>query len=50
MNPCLPENVNIIKTEVSEQSVKGADIPKEYLTFYSEISEEDEFYQPPAEE
>ena len=42
----LYEDINIIKTEVSEESIKGADIPAEYLTFYSEIPREElEFYQ-----
>lgn len=32
---------NIIKTEISEESVKGIPVPAEFLTFYSEISEEE---------
>ena len=43
--------INIVKTEVAEESIKGADIPGEYLTFYSEIPEEEKaFYQSLAEE
>ena len=42
---------NIVKTEVAEESIKGADIPGEYLIFYSEIPEEEKaFYQSLAEE
>lgn len=41
----LYENSNIIKMTVSEECIKGAYIPPEFLTFYYEISDKDmEFY------
>lgn len=39
------ENSNVIKMTVSEESMKGASIPQEFLIFYYEISDKDmEFY------
>ena len=39
------ENSNVIKMTVSEESVKGAFIPQEFLIFYYEMSDKDmEFY------
>lgn len=39
------ENSNVIKMTVSEESIKGASIPQEFLIFYYEMSDKDmEFY------
>ena len=37
----LYENTNIIKITVAEESIKAFSIPKEFLTFYYELSEEE---------
>lgn len=35
------ENSNIIKEQISSDTIKGDSIPEEYLTFYITVSEED---------
>ncbi len=45
------ENSNIVKMTVSQESIKGAYVPEEFLIFYYEASEEDmEFYRSLVEE
>lgn len=42
----LYENSNIIKMEVSEESIKAFSVPKEFLIFYYELSDEEiNFYR-----
>lgn len=41
METTIYENSNIIKEQVEPDNIKGLSIPKEYLTFYISISEED---------
>lgn len=42
----LYEDTNIIKMEVSQESIKSFPVPEEFLIFYYEISEEDmSFYR-----
>lgn len=42
----LYEDINIIKMTVAGESIKGFYVPKEFLTFYYEISEEEmNFYR-----
>lgn len=35
------EDSDIIKEQIMQEEVKGADVPEEYLTFYIEVSKED---------
>lgn len=45
------ENSNIVKMTVSQESIKGAYVPEEFLIFYYEASDEDmEFYRSLVEE
>ncbi|MBD5545234.1 MAG: hypothetical protein HDR01_13635 [Lachnospiraceae bacterium] len=47
----LYENTNIIKMTVSQESIKGAYIPQEFLEFYYSVPDEDmEFYRSFIEE
>lgn len=47
----LYENTNIVKMTVSQESVKGAYIPQEFLEFYYNVPDEDmEFYRSFIEE
>lgn len=45
------ENSNIVKMTVSQESIKGAYVPEEFLIFYYEASDEDmKFYRSLVEE